>query len=213
MLAVWLAASRGVHLCLMQVASGSTISGGSRAGTGSTEAEQHVRRFTGPITVQEASSSVSPQVAALQSERQGTGEAAQQPEQACGDLHGSCKEGTQVPEQGAERPAVQSAHVKGVEPQQQQQAGAAAEVPAEAAGSPQQQPEGLRPGPVFVPIILCMDDDDHELLVREWHARQAVCVPCTPYAICVGGCSCGHQDSFGMSASVKRGFFACIRAV
>ncbi|EIE20940.1 hypothetical protein COCSUDRAFT_54287 [Coccomyxa subellipsoidea C-169] len=33
--------------------------------------------------------------------------------------------------------------------------------------------EELKPGPVFVPIVLCMDDVDHELLVREWHACHA----------------------------------------
>ena len=45
------------------------------------------------------------------------------------------------------------------------------------AGSPQQQQQqrqALKPGPVFVPIVLRMDDDDHELLVREWLAREAV---------------------------------------
>jgi hypothetical protein len=31
--------------------------------------------------------------------------------------------------------------------------------------------EGLRMGPVFVPIVLCMDEADHALLVREWYAR------------------------------------------
>jgi len=30
---------------------------------------------------------------------------------------------------------------------------------------------GLRMGPVFVPIVLCMDEADHALLVREWYAR------------------------------------------
>ena len=34
--------------------------------------------------------------------------------------------------------------------------------------------EDLKPGPVFVPIMLCMDDSDHELLVQEWHACHAV---------------------------------------
>ena len=44
-----------------------------------------------------------------------------------------------------------------------------------AAAAPAVQPEeDLKPGPVFVPIVLCMDDADHELLVREWHACQAV---------------------------------------
>lgn len=33
---------------------------------------------------------------------------------------------------------------------------------------------GLQPGPVFVPIVLTMDDTDHELLVEEWLQRQAV---------------------------------------
>lgn len=33
---------------------------------------------------------------------------------------------------------------------------------------------GLQPGPVFVPIVLTMDDTDHELLVEEWLHRQAV---------------------------------------
>ncbi|KAK9909774.1 hypothetical protein WJX75_007283 [Coccomyxa subellipsoidea] len=33
--------------------------------------------------------------------------------------------------------------------------------------------EDLKPGPVFVPIVLCMDDSDHELLVQEWHACHA----------------------------------------
>ena len=31
---------------------------------------------------------------------------------------------------------------------------------------------GLQPGPVFVPIVLTMDDTDHELLVEEWLLRQ-----------------------------------------
>ena len=31
---------------------------------------------------------------------------------------------------------------------------------------------GLRPGPVFVPIVLCMDEGDHGLLVREWYERR-----------------------------------------
>ena len=31
---------------------------------------------------------------------------------------------------------------------------------------------GLRPGPVFVPIVLCMDEGDHALLVREWYERR-----------------------------------------
>lgn len=38
----------------------------------------------------------------------------------------------------------------------------------------QQEEEELKPGPVFVPIVLCMDDEDHELLVREWHACHVV---------------------------------------
>jgi hypothetical protein len=33
---------------------------------------------------------------------------------------------------------------------------------------------GLQPGLVFVPIVLTMDDTDHELLVEEWLQRQAV---------------------------------------
>ncbi|KAK9831529.1 hypothetical protein WJX81_006265 [Elliptochloris bilobata] len=32
--------------------------------------------------------------------------------------------------------------------------------------------EGLGPGPVFVPIVLCMNEADHALLVREWYERQ-----------------------------------------
>ena len=31
---------------------------------------------------------------------------------------------------------------------------------------------GLQPGPVFVPIVLTMDETDHELLVEEWLLRQ-----------------------------------------
>ena len=31
---------------------------------------------------------------------------------------------------------------------------------------------GLQPGPVFVPVVLTMDDTDHELLVEEWLLRQ-----------------------------------------
>ncbi len=31
---------------------------------------------------------------------------------------------------------------------------------------------GLQPGPVFVPIVLTMDESDHELLVEEWLQRQ-----------------------------------------
>ena len=31
---------------------------------------------------------------------------------------------------------------------------------------------GLGPGPVFVPIVLCMDESDHALLVREWYERR-----------------------------------------
>lgn len=33
---------------------------------------------------------------------------------------------------------------------------------------------GLQPGPVFVPIVLTMDDTDHELLVDEWLLRQVL---------------------------------------
>ena len=33
---------------------------------------------------------------------------------------------------------------------------------------------GLQPGPVFVPIVLTMDDTDHELLVEEWLLRQVL---------------------------------------
>ncbi|BDA48634.1 probable 2-phosphoglycerate kinase at N-terminal half [Coccomyxa sp. Obi] len=42
-----------------------------------------------------------------------------------------------------------------------------------AAASAVHPEEDLKPGPVFVPIVLCMDDADHELLVREWHACYA----------------------------------------
>ncbi len=43
-----------------------------------------------------------------------------------------------------------------------------------AAAAAVQPEEDLKPGPVFVPIVLCMDDADHELLVREWHACHSV---------------------------------------
>ena len=39
---------------------------------------------------------------------------------------------------------------------------------------------GLQPGPVFVPIVLTMDDADHEHLVEEWVLRQTVSVPGQP---------------------------------
>lgn len=44
--------------------------------------------------------------------------------------------------------------------------------------------EELKPGPVFVPIVLCMDDVDHELLVREWHACHAVSRPAHASVCC-----------------------------
>ena len=39
---------------------------------------------------------------------------------------------------------------------------------------------GLQPGPVFVPIVLTMDDADHEHLVEEWVLRQMVSLPVQP---------------------------------
>ena len=39
------------------------------------------------------------------------------------------------------------------------------------------QDSGLQPGPVFVPIVLTMDDADHEHLVEEWVLRQTVSLP------------------------------------
>ena len=36
---------------------------------------------------------------------------------------------------------------------------------------------GLQPGPVFVPIVLTMDDAAHEHLVEEWVLRQMVSAP------------------------------------
>lgn len=39
---------------------------------------------------------------------------------------------------------------------------------------------GLQPGPVFVPIVLTMDDADHEHLVEEWVLRQMVSAPVQP---------------------------------
>jgi hypothetical protein len=44
----------------------------------------------------------------------------------------------------------------------------------QAAGAVSSSEEDLKPGPVFVPIVLCMDDADHELLVEEWHASHLV---------------------------------------
>ena len=40
------------------------------------------------------------------------------------------------------------------------------------AGPQLQQQHRLKPGPVFVPVVLCMDDDDHALLLSEMHARE-----------------------------------------
>ena len=36
---------------------------------------------------------------------------------------------------------------------------------------------GLQPGPLFVPIVLTMDNTDHELLVEEWLMRQVLSNP------------------------------------
>jgi hypothetical protein len=44
----------------------------------------------------------------------------------------------------------------------------------QSAGVVSSSEEDLKPGPVFVPIVLCMDDADHELLVEEWHASHLV---------------------------------------
>ena len=39
---------------------------------------------------------------------------------------------------------------------------------------PEQQQEKKNPTPVFVPIVVSMDDRDHKLLVEEWYSRQMV---------------------------------------
>ena len=53
---------------------------------------------------------------------------------------------------------------------------------------------GLQPGPVFVPIVLTMDNTDHELLVEEWLLRQVLftalllCNPPMGHCRIVHGC-------------------------
>lgn len=52
----------------------------------------------------------------------------------------------------------------------------------------------LKPGPVFVPIVLTMDESDHELLVEEWQASISVCFPCLPIPCCILKLYIGHID-------------------
>ena len=91
------------------------------------------------------------------------------PDEVERDLQQASPPGTGAPSAAKGRP------IRMREGTQQQHGGwpgvqSATDGPAAGSGSP----ERLKPGPVFVPIVLCMDDDDHELLVDEWHARERV---------------------------------------
>ena len=52
--------------------------------------------------------------------------------------------------------------------------------------------------PVFVPIVLAMEESDHRVLIQEWHARQLVSAAVLMHSVCA---TMQRRDA-GLSASV-----------